>query len=194
MTTPLYIFDLDGTLADLRHRRPLVELQDGSPVLVQGTPATYRGKSTHTSEDVWVEFPGTGKWAYHNSDMEFKKDWDAFYAACTFDKPVKPVIHTLRVLHTYADVWVWTGRKETVRIETIDWLNEHVCSAAIAAMLQMRPAGDRTPDDQLKESWLKAMHPEDRARLVAVFEDRDRVVAMWRRNGVQCFQVAPGSF
>ena len=58
----------------------------------------------------------------------------------------------------------------------------------------MRPANDFTPDAQLKESWLHAMHPEDRARLVAVFEDRDRVVAMWRRNGVQCFQAAPGDF
>ena len=192
--TPLYIFDLDGTLADLRHRRPLVELQDGSPVLVQGTPGVFRGNHETIPYKVWVEFPVTGRWVYHISDVKFQKNWEAFYAACTFDKPAKQVIHTLRILHTYADVWIWTGRKKTVRIETVDWLNEYVCSASIAATLQMRPANDFTPDDQLKESWLHAMHPEDRARLVAVFDDRDRVVAMWRRNGVQCFQAAPGDF
>ena len=38
------------------------------------------------------------------------------------------------------------------------------------------------------------MSPEDRARLVMVFDDRDRVVNMWRRNGVVCAQVAPGDF
>ena len=26
------------------------------------------------------------------------------------------------------------------------------------------------------------------------FDDRDRVVAMWREEGVPCFQVAPGDF
>jgi hypothetical protein len=30
--------------------------------------------------------------------------------------------------------------------------------------------------------------------LMAVFDDRDKVVAMWRRNGVACFQVAEGNF
>jgi hypothetical protein len=35
---------------------------------------------------------------------------------------------------------------------------------------------------------------DDRQRLVAAFDDRDRVVQMWRAAGVTCFQVAPGEF
>lgn len=31
-------------------------------------------------------------------------------------------------------------------------------------------------------------------RLVATFDDRTRVVEMWRGCGVTCFQVAPGEF
>jgi len=27
-----------------------------------------------------------------------------------------------------------------------------------------------------------------------VFDDRDRVVKMWRENGIRCFQVAEGNF
>ena len=27
-----------------------------------------------------------------------------------------------------------------------------------------------------------------------VFDDRQRVVDMWRRNGIQCCQVAPGDY
>jgi hypothetical protein len=37
-------------------------------------------------------------------------------------------------------------------------------------------------------------HPIDRERLVGAFDDRQRVVDMWRRNGITCFQVAPGDF
>ena len=58
----------------------------------------------------------------------------------------------------------------------------------------MRPANDFTEDHLLKESWLHNMLLEDRERLVAVFDDRKRVVDMWRANGVTCFQVAPGEF
>lgn len=58
----------------------------------------------------------------------------------------------------------------------------------------MRQAGDYTADDVLKKQWLDAMLIDDRRRLVAVFDDRDRVVQMWRNAGVTCFQVASGEF
>ncbi len=198
MPAYLYIFDLDGTLADLNHRRKFVELQEGSPVRVRG----YDGEAIYCGEfapdTVWVEFPRTktGKWAFHENDVTFKKDWDAFHAACVDDKPIQPVIDTFhRLMDGGADVWVWSGRMDTVRDKTIDWLATKLdIHSAWKDRLKMRPAGDYTPDDQLKESWLKAMSPEDRARLVMVFDDRDRVVAMWRRNGVVCAQVAPGDF
>ena len=60
--------------------------------------------------------------------------------------------------------------------------------------LVMRPANLHRPDDALKEAWLLQQTTSTRARIVGVFEDRDRVVAMWRRNGLVCFQVAPGDF
>lgn len=58
----------------------------------------------------------------------------------------------------------------------------------------MRPAGDTTPDHELKQSWLLSLPNEDRERLMCAFDDRQRVVDMWRRNGVLCCQVAPGDF
>jgi hypothetical protein len=30
--------------------------------------------------------------------------------------------------------------------------------------------------------------------VLCVFDDRDKVVKMWRENGINCFQVAPGDF
>ena len=61
-------------------------------------------------------------------------------------------------------------------------------------MLMMRDEGDHSADDDLKKRWLDSMLIDDRNRLVAAFDDRDRVVKMWRDNDVACFQVAPGDF
>lgn len=179
MTTPLYIFDLDGTLADLKHRRHFVE----RPMLV-----CENCHHVHTEPRCRL--------CQHKHP--FKPNWDAFHAACVDDKPIEAVIDVLCCVRwNESDVWVWSGRIDTVRTETETWLRNNVFAHAVdwsGANLKMRPAGDYTPDDQLKESWLHAMSPEDRARLVMVFDDRDRVVNMWRRNGIVCAQVAPGDF
>jgi FMN phosphatase YigB (HAD superfamily) len=192
-TTPLYIFDLDGTLADLKHRRHFVQFQNGSPVLVNGTPAIYRGPNPSIEGDYFVEFPfnSSGFWSYDPSDIEFKPDWDAFHAACVDDTPIEAVLNVFHAIRERADAWIWSGRMDTVEEQTVTWLWKH---GVIWANLKMRPAGDYTPDDQLKESWLHALSPKDRARLVMVFDDRQRVVDMWRRNGIVCAQVAPGDF
>lgn len=152
--TPLYIFDLDGTLALCDHRTPLL------------------------------------------ADKSDPQRWRKFYAACDLDRPNGPVLGILRLLMKGADVRIFSGRSDEVRDKTIAWLAAHTLftPAGIERRLTMRRAGDFTPDDELKESWLRGMPPEDRRRLVAAFDDRDRVVAMWRRNGVTCFQVAPGEF
>ena len=55
-------------------------------------------------------------------------------------------------------------------------------------------AGDYTADDVLKRQWLDGMLAEDRDRLYCAFDDRDRVVKMWRNAGVTCLQVAAGEF
>ena len=169
-TTPLYIFDLDGTLADLKHRRHFVE----------------RPACPHCG---WVKDCDHSR---NGERPKFKPDWDAFHAACVDDTPINAIIDVLAcVRHNESDVWIWSGRMSTVSAETFKWLQDHHIRFD---QLKMRPTGDYTPDDQLKESWLRTMSPEDRARLVMVFDDRQRVVDMWRRNGIVCAQVASGDF
>ena len=48
-----------------------------------------------------------------------------------------------------------------------------------------------TPDDVLKQNWLNDLDKKD---ILCVFDDRQKVVDMWRNNGISCFQVAPGDF
>lgn len=149
--TPLYIFDLDGTIALIDHRRHLVE-----------------GET---------------------------KDWRAFFAACVNDVPNNPVIDTMTALvNAGADVWIWSGRSAEVMEQTKAWLQDNLSGYSEDCELCMRLEGDFTPDEELKAAWLDGLSAYDRRRLVAVFDDRDKVVAMWRSKGVACFQVAPGGF
>lgn len=148
---PLYIFDLDGTLALTEHRQ-------------------------HIVDDV------------NNPDR-----WREFFAACVNDSPNEPVIRTLQTLaDAGCEIRIWSGRSDEVAQQTVDWLDYWGCRAR--SELKMRAAGDYTPDDKLKLSWLRALPEADRERLVAIFDDRDKVVAMWRDEGVACFQVARGEF
>ncbi len=152
---PLYIFDLDGTLALIDHRR-------------------------------------------HILDRESRDKWREFYAACDRDQPNGPVMQTMeRLRHAGADIWFFSGRSDEVRDKTVAWLSHHtsfMTHELDGPILTMRTAGDYTADDVLKKKWLDGMLVDDRGRLVAAFDDRDRVVKMWRDAGVACFQVAPGDF
>jgi hypothetical protein len=153
---PLYIFDLDGTIALIEHRRHLVEGRE----------------TTHS-------------------------DWKNFYAACDQDMPNLPVIATMESLRkTGADIWIFSGRSDEVREKSVMWLEKHTSFRAheLHDILMMRQEGDFTPDDLLKGKWLEEMLISDKQRLVASFDDRDRVVAMWRAAGIPCFQVAAGDF
>lgn len=157
---PLYIFDLDGTLALIQHRRHFVERTRGH------------------------------------------QDWKRFFAACVDDGPNVPVLRIMESLRLFADVWIFSGRSDEVRLQTVDWLVKHTSFASsdfdsafgTQDVLTMRQEGDYTADDVLKRQWLDSMLVEDRSRLTAVFDDRARVVNMWREAGVTCLQVAEGEF
>jgi hypothetical protein len=55
----------------------------------------------------------------------------------------------------------------------------------------MRAASDFTPDEELKRQWIEEYKLE---HILCIFDDRKKVVDMWRSLGLTCFQVAPGDF
>ena len=51
------------------------------------------------------------------------------------------------------------------------------------------------PDEVLKKKMLlEFVGDEWRSEVFCVFDDRQKVVDMWRDLGLTCFQVAPGDF
>lgn len=113
-----------------------------------------------------------------------KHDWDSFFRECANDLPVPHVIDTLHA-HIQAGhkVRIWSARSDVVRKETEQWLADMGIDPCY--LQHMRAAGDNTPDVELKRYWLSQEH--DKPDLV--YDDRPRVVAMWRAEGIPCFQV-----
>ena len=88
---------------------------------------------------------------------------------------------------------IFSGRSKATKDTTRDWLDKFDVPFDV---LKMRPTGNEfgfMPDDKLKQGWLDDLFP-DKADILCVFDDRDKVVKMWRDNGLTCMQVAPGNF
>jgi len=122
-----------------------------------------------------------------------KIDWPTFFnpSNIQLDKPNWPVIEMAKMLKEQGhSVVIFSGRDSISRKETINWLDKHLVPFDV---LKMRPEGTFTPDDILKQNWLDQLFP-DRSDVLCIFDDRDKVVNMWRANGLSCFQVAPGAF
>ena len=170
------VFDLDGTLADVEQR---IHFIDRHP-----------------------------------------KDWDGFYNACDKDAPIYQALWTLHALsHAPGKghaIEIWSGRGEgkdgIVRLKTLAWLRgetgllmpcvryQDAAPSAyfhkplrLGVALRMRRHGDHTLDFKLKLQWLNQARIEHREPDL-VFEDRQRVVDMWRDEGIRCFHVMPGDF
>lgn len=117
-----------------------------------------------------------------------KKDWKSFFKACSDDLPESPIIHVSRALFDAGwHVEVWSGRSEEVRPQTEEWLHLY---GVRYNHLMMRGEGDFRDDVVVKSEWL------DRRSVLPdlVFDDRRKVVDMWRSKGVKCCQVEPGDF
>jgi hypothetical protein len=163
----MIVFDLDGTLADCSHRQHLVQ-----------------GKSR-------TRIP----------------DWNRFFAECVHDKPIQPLVTLFGYLYRAqaTDLEIWSGRSEAVHRETVDWLDTHVFApldmsgawlmpgSRAFVRLRMRPEKDTCPDNILKLRFLLAARDAGQ-RIELVIDDRQKVVDMWRENGVTCLQCAPGDF
>lgn len=121
------------------------------------------------------------------------KDWASFYAGCVLDAPIKAVCELLYNLADSVDIFIFTGRSDEVREQTEVWLSAWTNLEFGPNDLYMRVAGDHRHDDVIKLEMLASLRSRGYDPIMA-FEDRSRVVAMWRAAGVPCAQVAPGDF
>jgi FMN phosphatase YigB (HAD superfamily) len=122
-----------------------------------------------------------------------KINWDVFFDAdnIKLDLPNNPVIVAFKAMQKAGHrMVIFSGRSDATDKATFTWLDKFGIEPD---MIKMRRAGSYIPDDKLKEAWLQDLL-DDGEDVFCTFDDRDKVVEMWRRNGITCFQVAPGNF
>lgn len=120
------------------------------------------------------------------------KDWDAFNRDSLKDLPHSPIIRLAQILSQSHTIAILSGRGDVVKQGTIDWLYAHNMPFQY---LDMRPEGNHDDDCILKLSMMRRLQEHYPLKKVhAIFDDRQKVVDMWRANGFTCLQVAPGDF
>lgn len=118
-----------------------------------------------------------------------KKDWDSFFEACDSDSPRMPIVRLCRSLAMFNMVIYVTGRRESTRKKTLDWLKLWNLPCDPNG-LYMRGDGDYRPDHIIKPELVGNLL----RKIDIVFEDRTAVVEAWRKLGITCLQVTDGDF
>ena len=139
-----------------------------------------------------------------------KMDWDVFFDPdnISLDTPNKPVIKMAQLLAQDGfRIVIFSGRNDRSFFTTKSWLTRN---RVPFDLLVMRPDKFKEdswpiangnpatkemrfmPDEILKKKMLDTFVDKDDVFLTV--DDRQKVVDMWRDNGLTCFQVAPGDF
>lgn len=123
-------------------------------------------------------------------------DWEGFYEHCDEDYSIDAVCVILEALYWKGyDILFVTGRRESCRENTLKWLREHFNEQiADTNKLFMRSAEDGHRADYVTKIKNYNKYIRDKWYVLGVFEDRDSCVYAWRDLGLQCFQVADGTY
>jgi len=118
-----------------------------------------------------------------------KKNWPAFFAAAKDDLPINEIIILAQAIEsdrlnpgTPGDfaIVLASGRTAETRKATEDWLAKHKVPYD---HLFMRRAGDHRDDHIVKKEYVGTMR-EMGYRPILAFEDRQRVVDMYRAENI----------
>ena len=123
-----------------------------------------------------------------------KIDWNIFFNPINIqlDQPNFPVIETLNSLKEMGfKIFILSGRLDTTKDATLKWLKENAVEFDQLKMRKNTPKEKYISDVELKQKWLNKIGKEN---VLCVFDDRTKLVEMWRENGLACFQVADGNF
>ncbi len=121
--------------------------------------------------------------------MDGRSPYD--YSKVSTDKPNQNVINMLKMVQAAGnDIVIVSGRDASCQKDTLKWLE---VQGIRFDLLIMRSPGDVRNDAIVKkEIYRENILPV--YNVLGVFDDRNRVVDMWRSLGLTCYQVAYGFF
>jgi predicted secreted acid phosphatase len=149
--------------------------------------------------DVIVDIDGTVADLTHRLHWVTSKpkNYAAFKAASHFDTPIVPVIEAVKALEKAGNTILFvSGREGTTehRAETMTWLVQNGFEFMLThpQRLFMRKAGDYRADDVIKEEILDEILMLGFRPSIA-FDDRRRVIEMWKRRGILVLAINGGA-
>lgn len=128
--------------------------------------------------------------------MNILSDKAAFNEACDKDEKFSEMIELVRYLSMHYNIVFFTGRTESVREKTINWLKVHFgdIMASISKNLYMRQDDDSKRHDSVIKKEMLEMAGLNNDNVLMILEDCNSVVEMWRENGFRCLHVQEGNF
>lgn len=144
------------------------------------------------SKAIMVDIDGTLANIDHRVHFVIQKpkDWKSFYAGIKDDKINQWCLDIIENFEQSHFVILLTGRDESQREATVEWLERQ---GVYYDILLMRPKGDRREDFVVKpEIYESRIKPDFEVSFVV--EDRTNVVKAWRSLGLTCLQCADGNF
>jgi phosphoglycolate phosphatase-like HAD superfamily hydrolase len=117
------------------------------------------------------------------------KNWYAYNKDMHKDVPHDHVVSMYNSLKQGPySIYIVSGREDRFRDVTEKWLKDHGVEGYVA--LYMRKAGDNRSDVIVKQEILDKYF--DKSKVLCVFDDRPRVIAMWKENGLAVFNCGDG--
>lgn len=122
-----------------------------------------------------------------------KKDWESFYSNMKNDKPRLDVVYEIGRLVkelNIEEIFIITSRREFARAETMEWLNSNIDESITDKIshIYMREDDDMRADIEVKKE-IYDREFKDKYDVVAVFEDRPRIIRMYRELGLNVVDV-----
>lgn len=134
------------------------------------------------------------EWRMHHLKQQ-PRDWVSFRKGTRDDGTHDDILFLLKLFAKEGHKILFvTARTESERADTEWWFsNVAGINRSMYTALYMRADDDYREDTIVKAETLKLIR-EVHGEPFMVFEDRARVVQMWRDNGVRCLHVEPGDF
>ncbi len=128
---------------------------------------------------------------YHIRNEEGTKNWDAFFSGVYGDKFRADVWDQVLDAVTPDHMIVFlSGRSDVAREATEKWIGDH--TGITCPLVLMRQAWDHRPDTELKSKMYDDHFGYPGHKVIKVFDDRPRVINMWKDKGLDVVDVGPG--
>lgn len=145
-------------------------------------------------EAVGFDLDSTIANTYHRQWMvpeikEYKPDsptWDDYSMKCADDTPIPGTVALMNALYGYSDICIITGRADSARELTLNWLWQH--NIPFTSLI-MRPAGDRTNNGKFKVQQIEKLQAQGFKFTLFVEDYPEAAAYITEHTGIPCLLV-----